>query len=124
MLSKESVGEPNGVLGHVDLEDQNGEAATAPIAVVGMACRLPGQVSSLEAFWEFCLAARNAWTEIPQERLNTAAFYHPDPEKSGTVNLYCVKHDRMRSSPFRSSTSREPTFSKRALQHLMRRSLI
>ena len=58
-----------------------------PIAIVGMACRLPGKVSDLKSFWEFCLAAKSSWTEIPQDRWNTSAFYHPDPEKSGTVRL-------------------------------------
>ena len=62
-------------------------AATMPIAIVGMACRLPGNVSDLESFWEFCLAAKASWTEIPKDRMSTSAFYHPDPERSGAVRL-------------------------------------
>ena len=59
----------------------------SPIAIVGMACRLPGGVQSLKSFWDFCLAARNSWSEIPKHRLSTAAFYHPDAERSGSVSL-------------------------------------
>ena len=65
----------------------DGTAATMPIAIVGMACRLPGNVSDLESFWEFCLAAKTSWTEIPKHRMSTSAFYHPDPERSGAVRL-------------------------------------
>ena len=59
----------------------------SPIAIVGMACRLPGGVQNLKNFWDFCLAARNSWSEIPKHRFNTAAFYHPDAERSGSVRL-------------------------------------
>lgn len=57
-----------------------------PIAIVGMACRLPGGVSDLESFWDFCQKARNAWTDFPKDRLNAAAFHHPNPEKAGCVS--------------------------------------
>ncbi|KAI9750407.1 MAG: Type I Iterative PKS, partial [Chaenotheca gracillima] len=57
------------------------------IAIVGMACRLPGGVSDLEGFWEFCEAGRNAWTKFPTDRFNSDAFYHPNPEKAGCLNI-------------------------------------
>lgn len=66
-----------------------------PIAIVGMACRLPGDVSDLESFWDFCYNARNSWTEFPKDRINTAAFHHPNPEKAGCVSYIrprCSKH--------------------------------
>lgn len=56
-----------------------------PIAVVGMACRLPGGVDNLESFWDFCEKGLSAWTEIPQERMNASAYQHPNPEKAGHV---------------------------------------
>ena len=61
-------------------------APRMPVAIVGMACRLPGDVSDLESFWNFCHNTRNSWTEFPKERLNPAAFHHPNPEKAGCVS--------------------------------------
>lgn len=82
-----SMNGTNGVPNHDKASRPDGMETIMPIAIVGMACRLPGKVSDLESFWEFCLAARNSWTEIPKERMNTSAFYHPDPERSGAVRL-------------------------------------
>ena len=65
----------------------NGLEMTMPVAIVGMACPLPGKVSDLESFWELCLAAKNPWTEIPKDRMSTSAFYHPDLERTGVVRL-------------------------------------
>ena len=55
------------------------------IAIVGMACRLPGDVSDLESFWDFYHNTRNSWIELPKERINTAAFHHPNFEKARCV---------------------------------------
>jgi acyl transferase domain-containing protein len=58
----------------------------APIAIVGMGCRLPGNVSSPEEFWELCSRARSGWSEIPKSRFNHEAFHHPNPDKIGCYN--------------------------------------
>lgn len=65
---------------------RDGKELPMPIAIVGMACHLPGGVSDLDSFWDYCESGSNAWTEFPKERLNPSAFYHPNPEKSGTVS--------------------------------------
>lgn len=57
-----------------------------PIAIVGMACRMPGNVSTPAEFWELCTRARSGYTEIPKERFNNARFYHPNPGKGGGSN--------------------------------------
>ena len=57
-----------------------------PIAIVGMACRLPGDVSTPEEFWELCARARSGWSPIPKSRFNQDAFYHPNPGKSSCYN--------------------------------------
>ena len=57
-----------------------------PIAIVGMACRMPGNVSTPAEFWELCTRARSGWTEIPKERFEKSRFYHPNPGKGGAMN--------------------------------------
>jgi hypothetical protein len=58
-----------------------------PIAIVGMACRMPGSVSTPAEFWELCTRARTGFTAIPPStRFNSAAFHHPNPGKAGCFN--------------------------------------
>jgi hypothetical protein len=57
-----------------------------PIAIVGMSCRLPGNVASPADFWELCARSRSGYSEIPRERFNTASFHHPNPGKAGCHN--------------------------------------
>lgn len=68
------------VNGHVDTPKP------MPIAIVGMACRMPGNVSTPAEFWELCTRARTGYSEIPKERFNSARFHHPNPGKGGTLN--------------------------------------
>ena len=60
---------------------------TMPIAIVGMGCRFPGDATSPEKPWKLYAEAKSAWSEVPSERFNQKAFYHPQAEKLGTVSL-------------------------------------
>lgn len=60
--------------------------AVEPIAIVGLATRFPQQATSTENLWEMLLKARSTWSEVPKERFNSSAFYHPDREHGGTVS--------------------------------------
>lgn len=46
-----------------------------PIAVVGLACRLPGHSNTPEDFWKFLLDGRTADTTPPSSRFNLAGHY-------------------------------------------------
>lgn len=59
--------------------------AVAPIAVIGMSCRLPGDASDPRKLWDLVSEGRSAWSIVPAEKFNIDAFYHPDPERMGTV---------------------------------------
>ncbi|OQX05351.1 MAG: hypothetical protein BWK80_52285 [Desulfobacteraceae bacterium IS3] len=54
-----------------------------PIALIGMACRFPGDCSSPEKFWRLLQEGRHCVTAIPPERWNADDFYDPDPNVSG-----------------------------------------
>ncbi|OQE32683.1 hypothetical protein PENFLA_c001G04022 [Penicillium flavigenum] len=62
------------------------QGAPQPIAIVGYACRLPGQVTSPSDLWELCTRARSGWSPIPKDRFSVEAFHHPNPSKVGFFN--------------------------------------
>lgn len=67
-----------------------------PVAIIGMACRLSGDVTSLEDFWQMICRGRNGWSEIPEDRFSKDAFWHPNPAKKGAFNPrggYFIKQD-------------------------------
>ncbi|MFG2557300.1 SDR family NAD(P)-dependent oxidoreductase, partial [Streptomyces sp. NPDC048581] len=55
------------------------------VAIVGMACRFPGGVSSPDELWEMLAAGRDGVTSFPEDRgWDIEHLHHPDPEHSGT----------------------------------------
>jgi phthiocerol/phenolphthiocerol synthesis type-I polyketide synthase C len=58
-------------------------AAREPIAIVGMACRYPGDVSSPEDFWSLLEGKRDAIGEIPRWRIDLEPIFTPYPAQPG-----------------------------------------
>ncbi|GKT93754.1 polyketide synthase [Colletotrichum tofieldiae] len=57
-----------------------------PIVVIGSACRFPGKVDTPSKLWELLLEPKDLQSEIPKERFNIDAFYHPDGTHPGRTN--------------------------------------
>ncbi|WP_277425806.1 beta-ketoacyl synthase N-terminal-like domain-containing protein, partial [Streptomyces sp. ADI91-18] len=55
-----------------------------PIAIIGMACRLPGDVGTPDELWELLETGRDAITDLPVNRgWDVAGLYDPDPDAAG-----------------------------------------
>ena len=59
------------------------KAGITSIAVIGMACRLPGGIDSPEQLWEALLRGDDLVTEIPPDRWDADEYYDPEPGVPG-----------------------------------------
>ena len=58
-------------------------AVTVPVAVIGMACRLPGGIESPEELWSALLTGDDLVTEVPRGRWDNDDYYDPEPGVPG-----------------------------------------
>lgn len=72
----------------VGQKDEGSMAIFEPVAIVGMALRLPGGIRSPEALWQALLDKKSTRGVIPSDRYNIEAFYSP----SGRVGSVGMQH--------------------------------
>ncbi|KAM7212888.1 polyketide synthetase [Rhypophila decipiens] len=65
----------------------NDMAPQEPIAVIGTACRFPGEADSPASLWSLLRHPRDVLSPIPHTRFNPDHYYHPDPLHRGTSNV-------------------------------------
>jgi polyketide synthase 5 len=66
---------------HVPLDVRT--TTVTPIAVIGMACRLPGGIDSPEQLWAALLRGDDLVTEVPPSRWDFDEYYDPEPGVPG-----------------------------------------
>jgi acyl transferase domain-containing protein len=56
-----------------------------PIAVIGLACRFPGQADTPDDYWRLLEGGVNAIREVPADRWDVEALYDADPDAAGKM---------------------------------------
>ncbi len=59
------------------------DVSVTPVAVIGMACRLPGGINSPERLWEALLRGEDLITKVPSDRWDAEEYYDPEPGVPG-----------------------------------------
>ncbi|KAK8134957.1 PKS-NRPS hybrid synthetase psoA [Apiospora sp. TS-2023a] len=64
------------------------ERQPEPIAIIGTSCQFTGDATSPSKLWDLLCSDHPAdlSREVPKDRFNAEAFYHPDGEHHGTTN--------------------------------------
>ena len=54
------------------------EPKVTPVAVIGMACRLPGGIESPAQLWDALVAGEDLVTEVPADRWDADEYFDPE----------------------------------------------
>ena len=57
------------------------------IAIIGMACRLPGGATNPESLWSMLAEGRDGRKEVPRDRWDWRSHYNKNPETKDTTNF-------------------------------------
>lgn len=57
------------------------------VAIIGIGCRLPGNIESPEALWAALLGGVDGICEVPSDRWDSGALYHPDYRVGGRLHV-------------------------------------
>ena len=60
-----------------DVPHETSDYTVEPLAIIGMAMRLPGGVHDAESFWDLLINKRNGRCLVPPDRYNIDAWYGP-----------------------------------------------
>ena len=57
-----------------------------PIAIIGMGCRFPGEVHTVNDFWQLMISGKDPITEVPPSRWDINEFYDANYHTTGKMN--------------------------------------
>jgi acyl transferase domain-containing protein/NADPH:quinone reductase-like Zn-dependent oxidoreductase/acyl carrier protein len=66
-----------------------GDGGAEPIAIIGASCRLPG-APDLDSLWDLLLSGTDAVSEIPDDRWNKPALFHPEKGQRGKAYTFAA----------------------------------
>jgi len=81
----EHLAHPSSSTGPHSQHEESSDAPKEPIAIIGLACRLPGANNPGE-FWNLLCNEIDAITEVPADRWDIDAFYDANPNAEGKIN--------------------------------------
>ncbi|KAK0671960.1 putative polyketide synthase [Cercophora samala] len=61
------------------------EGPHEPVAIIGMGCRLAGDIRDPSGLWELLKNKRDGWREFSHPRFSAEGFYHPNKERPGSM---------------------------------------
>jgi len=56
-----------------------------PLAVIGLACRMPTAANTPDAFWQSLCDKVDAIRDVPPDRWSLVDYYDPNPDSAGKV---------------------------------------
>lgn len=72
-------------IGHKNSQ-HHGSTPFEPVAIIGMAMRLPGRVRNEVDFWDLLSGKKSGLCDVPKDRFNVNGFYDP-AGKAGTIPI-------------------------------------
>jgi acyl transferase domain-containing protein len=60
-------------------------AGSEPLAIIGLACRFPGNATTPDAYWQLLRSGTDAISEVPADRWDINSLYDADPEAPGKM---------------------------------------
>ena len=71
-------------------------------AIVGVGCRFPGDVATLDDLWQVLSRGLDVVTEVPEERFDLRRYWHASrktPGRTCTVSAGVARRKPRRSTP-------------------------
>ncbi|KAL7944087.1 polyketide synthase [Trichoderma barbatum] len=84
-----------------DIQDTSGPSSAFTVedntvCIVGMACHLPGGITSPSGLWDYVYNKKSAQCTVPLDRYNIEGFYHEDGSRAGVMSIdggYFIQED-------------------------------